>query len=118
MAMTTRANLRCRYSLIEQIPVVLRSAVVAMMQATQAGPRNNSGLSITHSDGSTECSFFVQPQVRSVRRGLEVESHANHCEPLNPNVGKYSRELGTGAVPVLDGVLDPGLRRFLLSPSI
>jgi len=79
----------------------------------QAGPRNNSGLSITHSDDSTEWSFFVQPQVRSVRRRLEVESHANHCEPLNPNVGKYSRELGTGAV--LDGVLDPGLRCFLLA---
>ena len=79
----------------------------------QEGPRNNSGLSITHSDDSTEWSFFVQPQVRSVRRRLEVESHANHCEPLNPNVGKYSRELGTGAV--LDGVLDPGLRCFLLA---
>jgi len=36
----------------------------------QAGPRNNSGLSITHSDDSTEWSFFVQPQVRSVRRRL------------------------------------------------
>ena len=31
----------------------------------QAGPRNNSGLSITHSDDSTEWSFFVQPH-RSV----------------------------------------------------
>ena len=51
------------------------------------------------------------PPVRS--RLLEVESHANHCEPVNANVGKYSRELGTGAV--LDGVLDPGLRCFLLA---
>jgi len=37
-----------------------------MMQAAQPGSRNNSGLSITHCDGSTERSFFVQPQVSSV----------------------------------------------------
>ena len=37
-----------------------------MMQAPQPESRNNCGLSMSHCDGSTERSFFVQAQVSSV----------------------------------------------------
>ena len=66
MAMTTRANLRCRYSLAYRTDTSCLTQRGRSGDAShQEGPRNNSGLSITHSDDSTEWSFFVQPH-RSV----------------------------------------------------
>jgi len=58
MAMTTRANLRCRYSLAYRRDTSCLTQRGRSGDAShQEGPRNNSGLSITHSDDSTEWSF-------------------------------------------------------------
>jgi hypothetical protein len=90
-------DLRRGHSLIEKRRVVLRSEIVAMMQAAQPGSRYNSGLNITHCDGSTERSFFLQDRRLAGMAGSGVRSRPSIEGKKDGQGGGSARLVGGGA---------------------